>query len=73
MSAVDVIPPSPAALSDAWSLSAEILQNLEFNAVHVSNIALQASRLARLLNDFDFQKIMEYESGGYPAMEYSII
>lgn len=47
-------------------MSAEILRNTELSELPLTNIALKTSRLARLLNDFDFQKIMEYEVGGYP-------
>ena len=35
--------------------------------VSLTSAALKASRLARLLNDFDFQKIMKYEASGYPV------
>ncbi|MDP3444492.1 MAG: hypothetical protein Q8T08_16660, partial [Ignavibacteria bacterium] len=44
-----------------------ILQNIELNEIPLSNIALKTSRLSRLLNDFKFQKIMEYEASGYPS------
>lgn len=63
----DTIPPSRQALADALSLSQEILCNIELSALPLANIALKASRLARLLNEFDIQKIMEYEAGGYPT------
>lgn len=48
-------------------LSSEILTNLELSNIPLQNIALKASRLARLLNDFDYQKIMSYEASGYPS------
>lgn len=60
------IPPNQQALIEALELSGVILKNIELSEISLSNIALKASRLARLLNDFDFQKIMEYEVGGYP-------
>ena len=60
------IPPSQKALSEALDLSSEILRNLELNDMPLQNIALKTSRLARLLNDFEFQKIMTYEASGYP-------
>ena len=63
----DVIPPSPRALAEALDLSTEILRNLELSEIPLTNIALKASRLARLLNEFDSQKIMTYEAGGYPS------
>lgn len=55
------------ALLEAFNLSGEILRNLELNEIPLTNVALKASRLARLLNDFDTQKIMQYEAGGYPS------
>ena len=63
----DTIPPSRQALAEALSLSAEILKNIELSEIPLTNTALKVSRLARLLNDFEFQKIMEYEVGGYPS------
>jgi hypothetical protein len=62
-----VIPPSPQALAEALELSAETLKNVELSELPLSGIALKASRLARLLNDFNFQKVMAYEAGGYPT------
>jgi hypothetical protein len=63
----DKIPPSKKALVEAFELSTEILRNLELNEIPLTNVALKGSRLARLLNDFDTQKIMQYEVGGYPT------
>mgnify|MGYP001051991965 CR=1 FL=1 len=60
------ITPNPQSLSEALDLSSEILKNLELSELPLKTIALKASRLARLLNDFDYQKIMSYEAGGYP-------
>jgi len=54
-------------ISEAYLLSEEILKNIELTEISLTNIALKTSRLARLLNDFEFQKIMEYEAGGYPT------
>lgn len=62
----DLIPPSNKALREALGLSEVILANIELSELPLANIALKASRLARLLNDFSFQKIMEYEASGYP-------
>lgn len=62
-----MIPPSKQALSEALALSEDILRNIELTEFPLGNIALKASRLARLLNEFDWQKIMEYEAGGYPT------
>jgi hypothetical protein len=40
---------------------------LELSEIPLTNIALKTCRLARLLNDSDVQKIMEYEASGYPS------
>ena len=60
------ISPNPQALAEALDLSNEILENLEMSNVPLQIIALKTSRLARLLNDDDYHKIMAYEAGGYP-------
>lgn len=62
----DFRPPSRHALSEALALSDEILRNIELREIALADIALKTSRLARLLNDFEVQKIMEYEVAGYP-------
>jgi hypothetical protein len=61
------IPPSRQAMGEALALSTELLRNIELSEIPLTNAALKAARLARLLNDFDYQKIMEYEAGGYPS------
>lgn len=61
------IPPSQKALTEALELSDEILRNIELRQSPLSSIALKVGRLARLLNDFDMQKIIGYEVGGYPS------
>lgn len=61
------LPANKESLQEAYDLSSEILRNIELNELPLSNIALKGSRLARLLNEFDFQKIMECESGGYTS------
>jgi hypothetical protein len=63
----EIIPPNKKTLEEALLLSSEILRNIELNELPLSNIALKTSRLARLLNDFDMQKIMEFEVSGYPS------
>ena len=63
----DNIKPSKVALQEAFTLSEEILRNIELNELPLANIALKTSRLARLLNDFTYQKIMEYEASGYQS------
>src|ERR1700719_2665948 len=61
----ETVPTTRAALAEALKLSAEILTNIELGEIPLTNIALKTSRLARLLNDFDYQKIMAFEAGGY--------
>ena len=63
----DEIKPSKVALQEALALSEEILRNIELAELPLANVALKTSRLARLLNDFAYQKIMEYEASGYPS------
>ena len=63
----DTVPASRQALREALGLSDEILRNIELNEIPLANIALKTSRLARLLNDFTHQKVMEYEVSGYPS------
>lgn len=54
-------------IEQAFNLSEEILQNIELTEIPLTNIALKTSRLARLLNDFEYQKIFQYEASGYPT------
>lgn len=61
------IPPSQQALEEALELSGDILKNIELSEAPLSNIVLKAIRLARLLNDFEYQKILNYEARGYPS------
>lgn len=59
--------PSGETLTEALQLSNEILRNIELSEIPLSNAALKALRLARLLNDFEHQQLFGYEAGGYPA------
>ena len=61
------IPPNPQAFEEALSLSEEILTDIELVRIPLSNVALKASRLARILNDNDYEQMMLYEAGGYPV------
>ena len=67
MTNTEAIPPSRGALAEALALSGDILRNLELSELPLTNIALKVGRLTRLLNDFDMQRIVELEVGGYPA------
>lgn len=60
--------PSPDALREAFSLAGELLTDLELSRLPLTNAALKASRLARLLNDFDGVKIFHFEASGYPSV-----
>ena len=53
-------------------LAEETLTDIELSRLPLSNIALKASRLARLTNNLDLEKIFEYESGGYPMEKNGI-
>lgn len=61
------IKPSRAALVEALILAEGLLREIELSTIPLTNAALKASRLARLLNEFDYQKVFEYEAGGYPT------
>lgn len=61
------VKPTSAALREALALSEDLLRGIELSNLPLTNAALKASRLARLLNDFQHQKAFEYEVGGYPA------
>jgi len=37
------------------------------NEIPLTNIALKTSRLARLLNDCDMEKTLQFEASGYPV------
>lgn len=53
-------------LKEALPLSEAILSEIELSQAPLTSIALKASRLARLVGDFDQQQIMIYEASGYP-------
>lgn len=57
---------------EALHLAEETLADIELSRLPMTNIALKASRLARLVNDFDLEKIFEYESSGYPMKKDGI-
>jgi len=58
---------SSEALKEALLLSEGILGDIELSTSALSNIALKASRLARLVGHFEHQQIFLYEVGGYPT------
>ena len=57
---------------EALILAEETLADIELSRLSLSNIALKASRLARLVNEFDLEKIFEYEASGYPMGDNGI-
>lgn len=61
------VPSTKEAFQDALHLSKGILKNIELNEIPLNGIALKTARLARLLDDFDMQHIMECEVSGYPS------
>jgi hypothetical protein len=63
---VDRIPPSPEAFEEAFGLSLAVIEDIELGRVPLSAAALKTSRLARLLNDHEAEKIFQYEASGYP-------
>lgn len=63
------IPPTKSSLKEASMLSEVIIKNIELDEIPLTRIYLKTSRLARLLNDFDMLKIIEYENSGYPLRE----
>lgn len=69
MDVLNSIPPTSAALSEALALSGEILRNCELSELPLANVALKVARLARILNDFEMLRIVEYEMGGYPVLD----
>lgn len=60
-------PATAAALEEGLALSAEIIRDIESGHGPVRALAFKAVRLARLLNDPEFEKIMRYEVAGYPV------
>ncbi|UGQ28542.1 hypothetical protein [Acinetobacter calcoaceticus] len=60
-------PVNQKSLDEALALSEEILKGIELANTSLVSCTLKASRLARLLNDFDYQRIFSFESSGYPT------
>lgn len=60
-------PINPRSLDEALDLSEEILKGIELANTSLVTCTLKASRLARLLNDFEYQRIFVFESSGYPS------
>lgn len=60
-------PINPKSLDEALDLSEDILKGIELANTSLVSCTLKASRLARLLNDFEYQRIFAFESSGYPS------
>ena len=58
--------------NEALQLAEEALADIEYSRIPLSNIALKTSRLARLVNEFDLEKIFEYEVSGYPSSKNGV-
>jgi hypothetical protein len=63
---INIASASPEIKREALDISGEIPKNIEESDIPLSNIALKAIRLAKLLNDSDYIKIFQYEVNGYP-------
>ena len=61
------IPINRKALEESLGSSEEVLRNIELSEIPLTNIALKTIRLARLLNDLEWQQIFQFEVGGYPT------
>ena len=55
-----------SASQEALALSNDLLADLELSRLPLSNCFMKASRLARLLGDFDTLRTFQYELEGYP-------
>ena len=62
----DAIPPTADMAAEAQSLCEDIFKDIELSQTPLAVVALKAMRLARLINDFEYQQIFEWEGGGYP-------
>lgn len=60
------VPPTKDTLREAFDLSSEILKALELGEALLSNVALKAVRLARLLTNEEDELLLQYEARGYP-------
>jgi hypothetical protein len=61
------VPATPEVLEEALALSEDALADIELSRIPLASVALKASRLARLLNDFEAQQMFRAEAGGYPS------
>ena len=53
--------------SEALILSREVLKNFELSEISLENIVLKTARLARLLDEFDYEKVFQFEVSGYQS------
>lgn len=58
--------PSRKRLSEALNLAGDLLKSIELSEGSLTAVMLRASRLARMLNEQDFQLAFEYEASGFP-------
>ena len=52
---------------EALMLADQALKELELSEASLTSVALKASRIARITDNFEMQQIMLYEAGGYPS------
>ena len=71
-SVVDIAVISAKALEEARDLAADILKDIELSKVDLAVVVLKTMRLARLLNDFDAEKLFRWEGSGYPVGEHGV-
>jgi hypothetical protein len=69
---IDTASLSPEIKREALEISGAILRDIEESEVPLSNTALKAKRLARILNDIDYIKIFEHEVSGYPTTKKGV-
>ncbi|MFC3861788.1 hypothetical protein ACFOPQ_13555 [Deinococcus antarcticus] len=58
---------SRKVVNEAVNLCEAILDDIELSKTSLSNIVLKTARLCRLIGDFEYLKIMQYEASGYPS------
>lgn len=59
------IPASKQVLQEAQELAGDIVKNIELSEISLEKCALKAARLARITNDFEMEKLFQFEVSGY--------
>jgi hypothetical protein len=63
---------TPTPQIEALQLLEDALRDLELGQAQLTAIAMRAGRVARLLNDTDYEAIFKFEVGGYPTTSAGI-